>query len=178
MNLHVNANEVAAVLLADGWHEARAGTFVTGPFAFAGATDGSSADIGRQPGFRITTDEGAVVTGPLSSVLAVRLEAAQDQERTPLQELAYRLDGRIVTVAGTEAVRFAHAGEDFEVWLGVTKYGARWLFAAAGDREGAIDYGYAEKDPVDQVARAVMGDLKAGMRPGRSRSTTDHPSAD
>ncbi|MFF1873040.1 hypothetical protein [Streptomyces sp. CB03911] len=177
MNLHVNANEVAAVLLADGWHEVRAGTFVTGPFAFAGATDGSSADVGGQPGFGLTTDEGAVVMGPLSSLLAVRLEAAQDQERTPLQELAYRLDGRILTAGGAESVRFTHAGEDFEVWLGATKYGPRWLFAAAGEREGAVDYGFAEKDPVDQVARAVMGDLKAGMRPGRPGAATDHPDA-
>ncbi|WP_371484077.1 hypothetical protein [Kitasatospora sp. NBC_00315] len=178
MSLHVNANEVAAVLLTDGWHEAKSGTFRVGPFAFAGATDGSSADIGRQPGFRLTTGEGSVVTGPLSSVLAVRLEAAQDQERTPLQELAYRLDGRIVTVGDAESVRFVHAGEDFEVWLGATKYGPRWLFAAVGDREGAVDYGFAEKDPVEQVARAVMGDLKAGMRPGRIQGAPDGPSTD
>ncbi|MDQ0305589.1 hypothetical protein J2S46_000145 [Kitasatospora herbaricolor] len=45
MSLHVNAQEVAAVLLADGWYEAKTGSFTVGPFAFAGATDGSSADI-------------------------------------------------------------------------------------------------------------------------------------
>ncbi|GHH67804.1 hypothetical protein GCM10018781_23640 [Kitasatospora indigofera] len=170
MSLHVNANEVVAVLLADGWYEAKAGTFTVGAFAFAGATDGSSADIAGQPGFRLTTQEGSVIMGPLSSVLAVRCEAGMDQERTPLQELAYRLDGQIVTVDGAESVRFTYAGQQFEVWLGATKYGLRWLFAAAGHRESAIDYGYGEKDPVDQVARAAMSELKAGMHPGPTQA--------
>ncbi|MEU1509947.1 MULTISPECIES: hypothetical protein [unclassified Kitasatospora] len=168
MGLHVNANEVVAVLLSDGWHGVKPGTFAVGPFAFGSSMEGGSIDIAGQPGFRFTTQDGPVITGPLSSVLAVQSESTQVPGRTPLHELADRLDGSIVVVNGTDAVRFSYAGEDFEVWLGATKYGPRWLFAAAGNRDGAVDYGFGEKDPVDQVARAAMSDLKAGMRPGRT----------
>ncbi|GGV47017.1 hypothetical protein GCM10010495_75800 [Kitasatospora herbaricolor] len=76
---------------------------------------------------------------------------------------------------GAESVRFTYAGQQFEVWLGATKYGLRWLFATAGHRESAIDYGYGEKDPVDHVARAAMRELKAGMHSGPTTDTGDHP---
>jgi len=65
-------DDVAAVLLADGWHEVVAGSFSVEPL-------GLGADIGlARPGFRF--DENRVgspyrptsVAGPLDSIIAIR----------------------------------------------------------------------------------------------------------
>lgn len=66
------AARVAAVLLADGWHQVAPGSFSVGPLAF-----GTAADLGV-PGFRFEeADTGSpyrptMLAGPLDSIIAVR----------------------------------------------------------------------------------------------------------
>ncbi|MFC8448157.1 hypothetical protein [Kitasatospora sp. NPDC057223] len=170
MTLTVNAREVTAVLLADGWHEIQAGTFTVGPLRFVAAALDDPVGVGGALGFRFTTLDGAMISGPLTSALATRSEVARAAERNPLEELAHRLGGEIVTTDGSGSVRFTYAKEQFEIWLGTTKRGdTRWMFGVLGEREGAVDFGIGEKDPVHQVANAAMSELKAGMRPGRAQ---------
>ncbi len=172
MTLTINAREVTAVLLTDGWHEITVGTFAVGPFRFVAATLDDPAGPDGALGFQFTILDGAMISGPLTSVLATRTETTRAAERSPLEELAHRLGGEIVTADGSESVRFTYAKEQFEVWLGTTKRGdTRWMFAVLGEREDAVDFGIGEKDPVHQVANAAMSELKAGMRPGRAQST-------
>ena len=63
---------VVAVLLADGWHRVVRGSFSVGTLGFG---DGTDPDM---PGFHLeeadhgTPDRPATLTGPLTSILAIR----------------------------------------------------------------------------------------------------------
>lgn len=74
MNQLVNVpiETVEHVLLADGWHRIKAGSFEIGELAFT--TSGGKLvgpDLGRQ-GVQWREDDNSLVTCPLSAVLAIR----------------------------------------------------------------------------------------------------------
>ncbi|MFJ6140551.1 hypothetical protein [Kitasatospora sp. NPDC092286] len=83
MNPHVPSGSVEAVLLADGWHDVKEGTFSTGAFTTGpfdipqtGRRRGRSAMKRPAPaGFTFVTPDGERISGPLTSVLAVRSPA-------------------------------------------------------------------------------------------------------
>jgi hypothetical protein len=71
MELHIEADEVAAVLLADGWHEVLNG-FKLGRCQFV---DGQGNCIAIDGGYGfsfIDRETKATVMGPMGSLLAVR----------------------------------------------------------------------------------------------------------
>ncbi|MFD8597500.1 hypothetical protein ACFV1L_21100 [Kitasatospora sp. NPDC059646] len=67
---------VTEVLLADGWHKVRTGTYTADTPAPAprhrGRSRSRNQGPGQAPGFVFTALDGSTVTGPLTSVLAVR----------------------------------------------------------------------------------------------------------
>lgn len=67
MSLAVRPDTVEAVLLADGWHEVWGGSFELDLYEFVHGEGGV-------PGFKFESIETgpAVVSGPLTSVLAIR----------------------------------------------------------------------------------------------------------
>ena len=67
MSLAIDSEEVEAVLLADGWHEVYRSSFELDLYQFVHGEGGL-------PGFTFETVETrpAMVSGPLTSVLAVR----------------------------------------------------------------------------------------------------------
>lgn len=90
MSLEINVKKVAAILLLDGWHDVKVGTFDLDAYEFfAGDPDRAPiAHIGGDSGIsatgfqcRINYDRnwelpgkpsGDVIAGPLSSILAIR----------------------------------------------------------------------------------------------------------
>lgn len=68
-SFHIYAETVSAVLLADGWHEVAGASFSVVSYKFVANRvvfgDGTV-------GFRFTTEEGTVVAGPLTSILAMK----------------------------------------------------------------------------------------------------------
>lgn len=75
MSLAIQVDEITAVLLADGWHDVHGKSFDIDSYEFkserlllhGGGRDGISAS-----GFDFTAADGIRLTGPLSSILAVR----------------------------------------------------------------------------------------------------------
>ena len=87
MSLAIDVARVTHVLLADGWHEVADGSFTVAPYEFgrpadSGADDRdfvvlyNSSNMGADPmGFEFTEARtGALISGPLASVSAVRRE--------------------------------------------------------------------------------------------------------
>lgn len=67
----INPDVVAAVLLADGWHEVADETFGVDSTGF---TDGEEAHHCWEPAFSLTDTDGRWLHGPLSSILAVHTD--------------------------------------------------------------------------------------------------------
>lgn len=79
MSLLVDTDAVQAVLLADGWHRVKAQTFDINGYQYAWKSGVVSAP--GEMGFKFTeTMSGAIIMGPLQSLLAVRMihEASED----------------------------------------------------------------------------------------------------
>jgi len=87
MSLAIDVDRVTHVLLADGWHEVTDGSFTVAPYEFGQTvsteTDGrkfvvlyGAENVGIQPvGFAFTEARtGSLMSGPLTSVFAVRQE--------------------------------------------------------------------------------------------------------
>jgi hypothetical protein len=77
MSLAISADDVTAVLLADGWHEVAARSFDLDSYEYHEHADGLMIHGGGasgvcSTGFEFTTDEGDRLAGPLTAVLAVR----------------------------------------------------------------------------------------------------------
>ena len=76
VSLDIDIEEVAEVLLADGWHVVHGKTFVLDDFDFtrAGRRVHGGGDSGVcSTGFSFVTDEaGSRIAGPLTSILALR----------------------------------------------------------------------------------------------------------
>jgi hypothetical protein len=70
--VHVVIQKVAQVLLADGWHSIKPGTFQIGELAFV-TTDAKfvGPDLGRQ-GVQWREPDDSLVTCPLPAVLGIR----------------------------------------------------------------------------------------------------------
>lgn len=84
MSLAINPREVTAVLLTDGWHTVRTGTFTIDSYEYVRPSknpdkDGLLLHGGGHSGvcaagFEFTTtDSGEIVCGPLTSIHAVRV---------------------------------------------------------------------------------------------------------
>ena len=76
MSLAINADDVTAVLLADGWHEVPARSFDLDSYEYQYANgltihEGGAYGVCAN-GFEFTTTEGDRMAGPLTAVLAVR----------------------------------------------------------------------------------------------------------
>jgi hypothetical protein len=81
MSLEIEVGEVSEVLLSNGWHDVRLGSFEVDAVEYvspgriaAGALGGNGAKAGG-PGFKFeetTREPPTVVAGPLTSILAVR----------------------------------------------------------------------------------------------------------
>ena len=76
MSLSIQLDDVAAVLLADGWHEVSEAHFdldsyeyLSGDHLLHGGGDNGITAIG----FWLQQPDGKKIAGPLSSILAVRL---------------------------------------------------------------------------------------------------------
>lgn len=66
---YVEVEKVGAVLLADGWHEVAGGSFSLVSYKFL---EGRTAIGEQRDGFTFRTEDGSVVTGLLTSILAVK----------------------------------------------------------------------------------------------------------
>jgi hypothetical protein len=72
MSLAIDTDDVQAVLLADGWHRVEVQSFDLDAYEYVWR-DGVISSSGAM-GFTFTDgDIGAIIRGPLQSVLAVRL---------------------------------------------------------------------------------------------------------
>jgi hypothetical protein len=82
MSLRIEVDQVAAVLLADGWHCVEPGSFALDAYEFVDGGEGGMVLLGGgqerlvpATGFMFTeTSTNAGYFGPLTSVLAVREE--------------------------------------------------------------------------------------------------------
>jgi hypothetical protein len=99
-SLHVHADHVSAVLLADGWHEVTRNSFTVGPFEFFDGYREQRRLDGPETapvGFAFDTANGDRFAGPLTSILAVRhrewLEPIDPTPSIP-DELAASTSGR------------------------------------------------------------------------------------
>ena len=72
MNIFVDPSLVSAILLPDGWHLVVPGTLNTGKYALVEPNTPSPA----APGFTFHEDGGVSISGPVSSILAVRRPVA------------------------------------------------------------------------------------------------------
>lgn len=77
MSLYINADMVTEVLLADGWHTVADDSFTIDAYEFHWNDQlllrGGQVDGVPSTGFAFTDEhKGDVITGPLTSVLAVR----------------------------------------------------------------------------------------------------------
>lgn len=70
----INPDVVAAVLLADGWHEVADETFSVDSTGFV---DGEEVHHCWEPAFSFTDTQGRWLHGPLSSILAVDTRLAR-----------------------------------------------------------------------------------------------------
>lgn len=75
MSLAIDSDSVTRVLLADGWHDVLEGTFNIDAYEFMycgdGVLHGGGASGICPSGFEFRTAGGVVLSGPLTSVLAV-----------------------------------------------------------------------------------------------------------
>lgn len=80
MSLHIDVDDVTAVLLDDGWHEVLEQSFELDAYecffedqrVLGGGTDGISAT-----GFAFTADDG-VICGPANAIRALRLRTSSN----------------------------------------------------------------------------------------------------
>lgn len=71
--LYVDTQKVDSVLLADGWHPVAEGSLVVGTVQFL---EGSEHRLPGREGFEFKQADGVVVSGPLTSILAVARRTA------------------------------------------------------------------------------------------------------
>lgn len=85
MSRPIDIDRVEAVLLADGWHQVFPETFDLGAYEFVQLTgDDPSVLYEGGTGFGFSEQDGTTelrrITGPVSSVLAVRYSRQSDEE--------------------------------------------------------------------------------------------------
>lgn len=92
MSLGIDIDRVAAVLLADGWHEVKNQSFAMDAYEFLwypDPDDRSRVDVVHgggdngicATGFEFEADDELIYSGPLTSILAVRYHTAKEAER-------------------------------------------------------------------------------------------------
>ncbi|MEY9844097.1 hypothetical protein [Streptacidiphilus sp. MAP5-3] len=174
--MRVQCDQVRAVQLADGWHAVERGTFRFDSVQFASDAPAEKDDavVEWPAAFVFGTPDGEAFAGPLSSLLAVSYQVP-DKPRPPAHEdLARRLNGQVLTVAGTSTVRFTHADHEFDVWLDAGTW--RYVESAQRTTTTAVDTYLPEPD-VPALVSQMMADLKStwGLgRPPGSRDGRDH----
>ncbi|RSM73470.1 hypothetical protein DMH04_41400 [Kibdelosporangium aridum] len=75
MSLAIDVDEITAVLLADGWHTVANKSFTLDSYEFVwrdSTMHGGGQSGVCSAGFEFTDDSGAMLSGPLTAVLAVR----------------------------------------------------------------------------------------------------------
>lgn len=84
MSLVIDVDKVSAVLLPDGWYTAADWSFTIDAYEYVwGSADnmlmlgGGQCNLVPSTGFSFTEESGAVISGPLTAVLAVRQEHEQ-----------------------------------------------------------------------------------------------------
>jgi hypothetical protein len=175
MNLDIETAAVREVLLADGWHTVTRGTFRVGPRRFLPVGTGESGQrpqaLEGGPGFAFDDKDGNVVSGPLSSLLAVVSAPPEQPEASGFVQLAEKLHGDVVLRDGAEATRFEHAGQAFEVWLDETQ---QWLFARVGEHEPVSQTAlHSPETPVHQLLSQMMSEIKGTWGDGRQAGPRD-----
>jgi hypothetical protein len=92
MSLLIDVRKITAVLLADGWHNVTPGTFNLDSFEFGVGDDcihyGGNGGV-CSTGFEFKDDNGDLIAGPLTAVLAVRRGNGWQPYRNPTDMSAY-----------------------------------------------------------------------------------------
>ena len=183
MSLRINTAEVRSVLLAVGWRDVVPGSFRMGDLEFTTGAE-SPAAAGEQLrwpaglGFECATEDGELLAGPLSSVLAVSYTAPEKPVGSSFEQAAEMLQGEVVLVEGEPAVYFGFGTREFELWLDSA---GQWAVAMRGHRTGGRNLvshtGLHERD-LGMLQTVVMGEIKGGFgTPGQARADADQSAA-
>ncbi|WP_042390273.1 hypothetical protein [Streptacidiphilus melanogenes] len=178
MRIHVD--EVRQVQLADGWHTVEHGTFRLRHVQLTAGVEPQDRNAVADwlEAFTFETPDGEALAGPLSSLLAVGYRVPEKAQLPAHEELARRLQGRVVTVDGSTTVRFTHADHEFDLWLGDS---GTWRYVESPKRPDAAPVDtYLPEPDVRALMTQMMGDLKStwGLgRPPAPHDGRDHDAA-
>jgi hypothetical protein len=84
MSLDIETDTVIAVLLADGWHHVEQTSFEVGPYQYGReAATGHDGSWGFEACEWLTNTDLITLSGPLTSILAVRTRDRDDMSKVP-----------------------------------------------------------------------------------------------
>ncbi|MFD9685180.1 hypothetical protein ACFWXO_05390 [Kitasatospora sp. NPDC059088] len=153
MRLNIEPEAVNRVHIAGEWIDIEPGSFRIAAFTFNSLPQ-DAVDQGGDPGFEFTSRrDRTIVSGPLSSIIAVQRKAEPLIPQEPIERLATLFQTRGGALVD-EAVHFAHAGRPFQV-----EFDARgWVCSSRGNDSYSEVYSAGTRP--EELVSQIMGDLK------------------